>query len=210
MSSEFQTFAQEQPESSPWPVRERVRMLLWKLAWAVFCGWTPKPLNRWRLFWLRQFGARLYGAPFVHPTAIIDLPWHLTMHDRSCLGERAHAYSLGEIEIGAHAIVAQEAYLCTGTHDFSQPSLPLQIAKITVGERAFIGARAFVLPGVTIGARAVVGACAVVTRDVAGDTINCGNPSRALTGRISPLRHFAESAKGSPRQSAERASARSS
>ncbi len=167
-------------------------MLLWQIVWAAFCRWTPKPLNRWRLFWLERFGARIHGRPFVHQKAIIDLPWNLTMHDRSCLGNRAHAYNLGEIEIGAHATVAQEAYLCTGTHDFAQPSLPLQIAKITVGERAFVGARAFVLPGVTIGARALVGACAVVTRDVGADTINAGNPSRALEGRISPLRHFAE------------------
>ncbi|MEJ7703283.1 MAG: hypothetical protein WKF47_06335 [Geodermatophilaceae bacterium] len=47
----------------------------------------------------------------------------------------------GEIEIGARATVAQEAYLSTGSHDFAQPSMPLVTAKITIGEDAFLGAR---------------------------------------------------------------------
>ena len=56
---------------------------------------------------------------------------------------------LGEIEIGARATVAQEVYLSGGTHDFSQSGMPLVTAKITIGEDAFVGARAFVLPGVS-------------------------------------------------------------
>ncbi len=143
----------------------------------VFCAWTPKPLNRWRLLWLRIFGARIYGLPFVHQRARIQIPWNVTLHDRATLGDRANLYSLGEIEIAARAIVAQEAYLCGGTHDFSNPNIPLQVAKITVGEDAFIGARAFVMPGLTIGARAVVGACAVVTKDVAPSVVVAGNPA---------------------------------
>ncbi len=98
------------------------------------------------------------------------------MHDRSCLGDRANAYSLGEIEIGAGAIVAQEVYLCTGTHDFENPFSPLLIAKIFIGAKAFIGARAFILPGVSIGARSCVGACSVVTKDMPADSICSGNP----------------------------------
>jgi len=73
------------------------------------------------------------------------------------LAEILQETSLGEIEIGARAVVAQEAYLNTGSHDFSQSSMPLVVAKITIGEDAFVGARAFVMPGVKIGARAIVG-----------------------------------------------------
>ena len=152
-------------------------MLLWDFCWAVFCGWTPKPLNRWRLLWLKLFGAKLHGLPFVHQRARIQIPWNLTLHDRACLGDRANAYTLGEIEIGARAIIAQEAYLCTGTHDLKDPNVPLQVAKITIGEDAFVGARAFIMPGVAVGKRAVVGACAVVTKDVAQDTVVFGNPA---------------------------------
>ena len=51
---------------------------------------------------------------------------------------------------------------------------------------ARIGANATLLPGVVIGEGALVGAGAVVTRDVAQDTVVVGNPARPL-GRVSEL-----------------------
>ena len=155
-------------------------MLLWQFCWRFFCAWTPKPLNWWRLGWLRLFGAKLHGTPFVHQRARIQIPWNLTMHHGACLGDRSNAYSLGPLEIKSRATVAQEAYLCTGTHAFENPAMPLVTAKITIGEDAFIGARAFILPGITIGAGAIVGACAVVTRDVPAKGIVVGNPARQI------------------------------
>lgn len=149
----------------------------------LFCAWTPKPLNPWRLFWLRVFGATISGTPFVHQRARIQIPWHLILRDRCCLGDRANAYSLGIIEIEEGAVVAQEAYLCTGTHDFDQENLPLVVRNIRVGKGAFVGARAMILPGVTIGHHAIIGSCAVVTRDVEPWSINAGNPSRFLKRR---------------------------
>lgn len=157
--------------------------MLWQIAWPLACGWTPKPFNAWRLFVLRLFGTRIHGRPFVHGRARIQQPWNLTLHHRACLGERATAYSLGPIEIGADATVAQEAYLCTGTHDFTSPLLSLQTASICVGRGAFVGARAFVLPGVTLGEGCVIGAAAVVTKDVAPFAIMAGNPARRIGER---------------------------
>ena len=174
---------QQSPYDSPWTMRQRVAMLLWDFCWAAFCAWTPKPLNRWRLLWLRIFGVKIHGYPFVHQRARIQIPWNLTLHDRAAIGDRANLYSLGAIEIGARAIIAQEAYLCTGTHDLADANLPLRVAKISVGEDAFVAARAFIMPGISIGARAVVGACAVVTKDVAAGTIVAGNPAVQIKTR---------------------------
>jgi len=172
---------QQSAVESPWGTSDRVMRVLWAFCWALFCIWTPKPLNPWRLFWLRVFGAKIDGTPFVHQRARIEIPWHLTLHDRACLGDRANAYSLGEIEIGQGATVAQEVYLSGGTHDFTSPALPLMVGKITIGANAFIGARAFVMPGITIGARSVVGACSVVTKDIPADVIAAGNPCRVIS-----------------------------
>jgi putative colanic acid biosynthesis acetyltransferase WcaF len=175
--------AQDSQFASPWTASERFRRILWELCWVLFCAWTPKPANPWRLFWLGVFDAKIHGTPFVHQRARIAIPWNLTLHDRACLGDRANAYSLGEIEIGPRAVVAQEAYLSTGTHDFSSPAMPLAVAKITIGEDAFVGARAFIMPGVTIGPRAIIGACSVVTHDVPENVIAAGNPCRVLRPR---------------------------
>ena len=165
------------------PRRELFILLLWQIAWAAFCRWTPKPFNGWRLIWLKLFGAKISGRPFVHQRARIEVPWNLTMQDRSCLGDRANAYSLGEIELKERCTIAQEVYLCTGTHKFDDANLPLQTAKITVGADAFVCARAFVLPGINIGAGTVVGACSVVTEDLPEWMYCAGNPCKSIRPR---------------------------
>lgn len=180
MDSPLHTHVQADAYASPWTPRRRIALLAWGGAWPLLCGWTPKPLNPWRIFVLRCFGADIRGTPFVHSRARIAQPWNLVLHHRACLGDGAAAYSLGRIELREGATVAQEAYLCTGTHDFSSAELPLQTAAIVIGRGAFVGARAFVLPGVTLGENCVVGAMAVVTRDVAAGARVAGNPARRI------------------------------
>jgi len=179
----FFTYHQVSPYDSPWTRAEKIRMLIWEITWRLFCSWTPKPMNKWRLLWLGLFGAKIEGYPFVHQRAKINLPWHLTLHNRACLGDGAVAYSLGEIVLMEDSTVAQEAYLCSGTHDFSQVSRPLQTGKIVIGKSAFIGARAFIMPGISIGDGAIVGACSVVTKDVAKNTRVAGNPASIILNK---------------------------
>ena len=129
---------------------------------------------------LKVFGANLSGMPFIHSTARIQIPWNLTMKHRACLGEGANAYSLGKIEVGEHATISQETYLCTGTHDFEDPSMQLITKPITIHRNAFVGVRAMVLPGVSIGENAIIGAQATVTKDVPANNIYAGNPARRI------------------------------
>lgn len=149
----------------------------------ICCAWTPKPANSWRLIVLKLFGAKIYGKPFVHQRARIQIPWNLIMHDKACLGDRANAYTLGILEIHEHATVAQEAYICTGTHAFEKETMNLITLPIKIGAHAFIGARAFVMPGVSIGDGAVIGACSVVTKDMPAYTISAGQPCKPLKSR---------------------------
>jgi len=166
--------------ASPWTRQQRVSLLAWDCSWSLLCAWTPKPLNRWRLLILRLFGAKIEGNPFVHQRARIQVPWNLTLCSGASLGDRTSIYSLDKVTIGRRAVIGQESYLCTGTHDLHSVDLPLLTSPIIVDYDAFIGARAFVLPGVTIGYGAVVGACSVVTRDVPPETRVAGNPARIL------------------------------
>jgi putative colanic acid biosynthesis acetyltransferase WcaF len=171
---------QTNPYQNPWPKWMHLALFFWKLSWLLFCSWTPKFFNPVRLLVLRVYGATISGTPFVHSKARIQIPWHLTMHHRACLGERANAYSLGTIVIMEGATVAQEAYLCTGTHDFQDPSFQLITKKITVEDNAFVGVRAMIMPGITIGKNAIVGAQSVVTKNVRPNQIVAGNPAREI------------------------------
>jgi putative colanic acid biosynthesis acetyltransferase WcaF len=150
--------------ASPWSLQMRCKLLAWEFCWFFFCKWTPKPANKWRLIVLRLFGATINGRPFVHQRARIQIPWNIALNDRSCIGDRTNLYSLDRITIGERSIIAQEAYLCTGTHSLSHPNKPLKTAPVSIGCDVFIGARAFIMPGVSIANSAVIGACEVIKR----------------------------------------------
>lgn len=158
-------------------------MVLFRCVWLLLCRWNPKYLARWRLFWLRLFGTNISGRPFVAPSCIIKIPWLLELRDRACLAPGCEIYNLGHITIRARATVAQHAYLCAGTHDFSLKSLPLVVAPIDVHEDVFIGAKALILPGVRVGAGAIVGAGAVVSKNVEPWSIVAGNPAKVIGER---------------------------
>ena len=175
---------QETKHSSPWTLRQRIKMQIWGVSWAVLCGWTPKPLYRWRTLVLRLFGAKIHGVPFVHQKAKVQVPWNVELFDRCAIGDGAVLYSLGRIVVRENAVIAQEAYICTGTHDFTQPHEPLVTSPIEIDKGAFVGARAFVMPGVRIGRGSVVGAMSVVTKNVPGETIWAGNPAKQIAERV--------------------------
>jgi putative colanic acid biosynthesis acetyltransferase WcaF len=173
------TFEKERG-ASPWSMNERLRLLAWEWCWLFFCRWTPKPFWRWRNLWLRLFGAKIGHRVFVHQRACIAKPWTITLADYACVGDSAVLYSLGPIVLGRAATIAQEAYLCTGTHNFKDEHLPLLVAPIQIGSNVFIGLRAIVLPGITIGDGTVIGAGAVVTKNVPPACVAAGNPARPL------------------------------
>jgi putative colanic acid biosynthesis acetyltransferase WcaF len=179
----LRTLEQAGPYASPWPLATRLRVLAWQVAWLVLFRPTPKPMKGWRNLLLRAFGCRITGSPFVAASAIVKMPWNLVLEDRACLGPGAEVYNLAPVTLGARCVVAQQAYLCAGTHDVTTWRLPLVVGEITIGPDAFIGARALVLPGVDVGAGAVIGAGAVVTKDMPAWTVCAGNPCAAIRPR---------------------------
>jgi putative colanic acid biosynthesis acetyltransferase WcaF len=169
--------------ASPWSFRERLGVIVFKIVWTMACRWTPNPLNQWRLLVLRLFGCRLEGRPYVAATCRIRIPWQLELHHRACLGPDSEVYNLGECILRSRCTIAEGTYRCGGSHDFSVSTLPLIVGPIDIGEDAFIGARAFIMPGVTVGEGAVIGAAAVAVRDAKPWTVTVGNPGREIAMR---------------------------
>lgn len=169
---------------SPWSLRERLGMLAWMIVCALFFRPSPKMFNTWRLFLLRVFGAKVSGVPFVHSACIIRIPWHLTIEDGAALAPGAEVYNLGHVTLRKRCVVSQQAYLCAGTHELSDPMLPLLVGDIEIGPEAFLGARAMVMPGVRIGEGAVLGAGGVAGKDLDAWTIYAGNPCKPIRTRV--------------------------
>lgn len=176
---------QRNPRTGPtfgW--RNRVRRALWGTVQATLFRWSPRPLHRWRAALLRAFGARLGHNVHVYGKCRIWAPWNLDLADEACLADDVIAYSMATIRLGPRAIVSQGAHLCTGTHDFTDPSFQLYAEPICIGEDAWVCADVFIGPGVTVGDGAVIGARAVVTKDQPAWTVCAGHPCRPLKPRV--------------------------
>jgi len=111
------------------------------------------------------------------------MPWNVEIGDWSALGEDVFVYSLGKVRIGKNVTISYRSHLCAGTHDLSDPLLPLLKPPIDIEDGVWIGTDAFIGPGITIENLAVVGARAVVVKDVAPQSIVVGNPARSIGQR---------------------------
>jgi putative colanic acid biosynthesis acetyltransferase WcaF len=126
---------------------------------------------------LRLFGARIGKGVVIRPSVRITYPWKLSIGDHAWIGDRVELYTLGPIDIGANAVVSQDCYLCTGTHDRRDPTFAILASPITIGEEAWLASGVFVAPGVTVGRGAVVGARSLLLRDAPEGMVLAGHPA---------------------------------
>ena len=169
-------------DARPYSNREYLGRALWALMTPLYrC--SPRLLFGWRRFLLRCFGAKVGRAVHIDPSARIEIPWNLDIGEGAAIGAHAWIYSLGLVRIGPRATISHRAHLCAGTHDYTDPALPLLRTGLSIGAEAWVCSDAFVGPGVTVGDGAVVGAAAVAMRDVPAWSVVAGNPARFVKTR---------------------------
>jgi len=170
-------------ESQKYTKRELFLRVLWGLGQFIF-KFSPRIFFSWRVFILRLFGAKIGHSVHIYPSAVIYMPWNLSMGNYSAIGEDALIYNLGRISLGNNVTVSHRAHLCAGTHDYTDTSLPLLKLPITLEDNVWVCAEAFIGPNVVIGEGAVVGASAVVTKDVDSWVVVAGNPAVFIKKRV--------------------------
>lgn len=88
---------------------------------------------------------------------------------------------LGSITIEDEVLIGPQVKLVTENHPLDPATRKGLITKpILIKRNAWIGAGATILPGVTVGENAVVAAGAVVTKDVASNTVVGGIPAKFI------------------------------
>jgi putative colanic acid biosynthesis acetyltransferase WcaF len=180
------TPASQDGRNQPYPYgwRERAGRIVWRCIYLCAFRFVPRTFNWWHRLVLRAFGAEVGTGTAIWPSAEIYFPWRLTLQDYCVIGPQVKLYSLGTIVVGKHAVISQYAHLCAGTHDYTNPTMPLIRSTIHIGNGCWICTEVFVGPDVTIGDRAVVGARAVVVSDLPGDMVCAGNPCRPIKPRV--------------------------
>ncbi|TBN15038.1 acyltransferase [Agrobacterium cavarae] len=150
----------------------------------VSCLLPPDPVsNRARAYFYKLSGGRRFGKnvailPFVYINS-----GKLTLGDNVYLNQRCYIDLSAEVTIGANVKVGPGVSFVTANHEIGDSSTRcgnVKPAPIVVGDGAWIGANAVLLGGCKIGRGAIVAAGAVVTKDVAPDTMVGGVPARLI------------------------------
>jgi maltose O-acetyltransferase len=142
---------------------------------------------------LRELLGAVGEGVWIEPPFYCDYGAHITIGAHTFVNVNVVMLDSADITIGSRVLIGPGAQLLTATHPLAMTErLPVEwtpasahgpyvtmARPITVGDGAWIGAGALVMPGVTIGEGAVIGAGSVVTRDVPAHTVVMGNPARA-------------------------------
>ncbi len=168
---------------SVWPFPLKLRRAVWQWLLQPVFMLLPRPANGPRIFLLRLMGARIDPGCRVSPKVDVLMPWNLSLSSHVALGRAVNVYNYAPIHIGSMTLISQNAFLCTGTHDYTHPHMPLVWQPITIGAECWIAADVFIGPGVTIGNGTVVGARSVVVKDLPAWMVCAGNPCKARKPR---------------------------
>jgi maltose O-acetyltransferase len=136
-----------------------------------------------RLAILRELLGGIGEDTLIQPPFRCDYGYNIRLGRRSFVNYGGVFLDVNPITIGDEVLIASNVQLLTATHpldaqrrrawwEFGRP--------IVIGDGAWLGAGAIVLPGVRVGENAVIGAGAVVTRDVEKSTVVAGNPARVI------------------------------
>lgn len=110
----------------------------------------------------------------------------LRIGDGCLIGHDLVIACIGEVTLGSDVMTADRVFIGDTYHDFRDPGVAIlrqpmaEPRPVRIGDGAFLGINAVVLPGVSVGARAYVAAGAVVTADVPPNTVVAGNPARVI------------------------------
>ncbi len=107
----------------------------------------------------------------------------LVIGENSIINRGCYFDMRGGIRIGNNVSISPEVSMITSEHLVDDPEFGIQDKSITVEDRAWIGSRVTLLPGVCIGEGAVVAAGAVVAKDVEPFEVVGGTPAKKIKER---------------------------
>lgn len=141
------------------------------------------PFSRVKVGLLRWFGAKVGQKVRIKPGVRVKFPWRLTIGDHVWIGEEVWLDNIAPITIESHVCISQSVYLCTGNHDWSDPTFSLIPAPIFIQRDSWLAAKSIVGPGVTIGQGAILCLGSVASSSLDAMSIYRGNPAQLLKKR---------------------------
>ena len=160
-----------------------LKVLLWYYLGSFLLRSRCLPFSDLKTACLRLFGATVGKGVVIKPGVRVKYPWRLGIGDHSWIGEDVWIDNLDWVRIGENVCISQGVYLCTGSHDWSDPKFGLKIEPIVIEDQSWLAAKSIVGPGVTIRRGAVLTLGGVATKSLDPMKVYAGNPAQLVRER---------------------------
>jgi len=161
-----------------------LKRTIWYFLNALFFLNPINPSSKIKVLLLQMFGAKVGKGVNIKPGVNIKYPWLLQIGNYVWIGEKAWIDNLGQVTIGDHVCISQEALLLSGNHNFKKSTFDLIVGEITLEEGCWIGAKAIVCPGVTCHAFSILSVGSVAVKNLEASGIYQGNPAEWKRERV--------------------------
>lgn len=113
----------------------------------------------------------------------------IIIHDNIDIGTECHIGAINKIEIGDGVLLGSKVYITDHSHGRvvdEEKEIPpayrnlYSKGPVRIEDNVWIGDNVVILPGVSIGKGSIIGANAVVTKDVAPNSVAVGCPAKVL------------------------------
>lgn len=148
------------------------------------------PFHSIRKFYFRLFGLKIGKNSFIHMRTRFFYPAGITIGEGTIIGDACFLDGRESLRIGNNVDIATGVMIYNSEHDVHSEDFRPTEGSVEIGDYAFIGPRAIILPGVKIGRGAIIAAGAVVTSNVKDFEIVGGVPAKPIGERKDKNPHY--------------------
>lgn len=130
---------------------------LWRLTEIFLFKPSVKFLSKWRVFLLRVFGAKVGSNCYISNRSSFVHPWNIVIGNHVSIDDYVFIKASASVEIGDYVQIANFVKIIPGGHDIRRPDFKFLGTPIIIENGVFIGANAFIGPGVKVGQMSVIG-----------------------------------------------------
>lgn len=128
-------------------------------------------------------GVRIGKGSFVHMGCFFEGN-KIQIGQNSVIGRNCYlGGSVGKLTIKDNVSITAQTYIFCSSHAKDSPHFESTYSDVTIEDRAWIGARAMILPGVHIGKGAVLGAQSTATKNIPDFSVFAGSPAKNIGTR---------------------------
>jgi acetyltransferase-like isoleucine patch superfamily enzyme len=141
------------------------------------------PIHALRILVLRAWGAKIGNEVTVYHGIEVRCARRLEIGPHTIIGDDAILDARGGLVIGSNVNLSSGVSIWSAQHDWRSPGFDFVARPVSVGDWAWLSARATVLPGVDVGRGAVLAAGALATHAVPERSVYGGVPAKLIGER---------------------------